>query len=640
MNIGSSFDVVSNGKSKSVIVIPDQALRVEKYAAQELQAHVGLASGVTLPIVGEKNGFGTDANPIYIGACQATAKGGIDLGLLPKNGYVVKVAEDQIVLAGKDEDGDPINDDTKSVGSLLAVYEWLDQNVKAKWLWPGDLGTFVPKSKTISSGPPGTQRGAPKLIHSRLRFTSGGYGKCKWDVFGADKATRYQHETNVWLRRHRFLRTESFEYGHAYEDYWQRFGKEHNEFFALREDGRRAPHDERFDLVQMCVSNEGLHKQIIADWLEQRKRSPDRPWINGCENDRRAEDKPCQCEICLSWDVAGTGPASKNPWLVGSDKERAEGHARNDQSVSDRYAKFWLALQAEGRKHDAKATVLGLAYAGYTDPPFKTKLNDHIIVGIVPPYFFPIDKESKETFRALWDGWENTGARLFLRPNYTLEGYCLPYIYTEQLAEEYRYAQARGMIATDFDSLTGMYGVQGPTLYLLAKLNEGGDESTNEILEEYYSAFGTAREKIKEYFKYWEWVTLKKDRTFDTSHEGGWSVMSHSGDDIYTPEIFKKGSEILSEALEQAAGDTEAISRVEYLKTWLTHAQLAVNVLAAYHAARKDPSNSALRSKQLEEQATLDAFRMQHVDAFSATNLPLLHQLEIWAGWRRPTSEK
>jgi hypothetical protein len=365
------------------------------------------------------------------------------------------------------------------MGTLFAVYDWLDTQMGVRWLWPGELGTVVLRKSTLSCGPTCDVKGSSPFLHTRLRI--GAYlGKKQMDLT-REEFDRFVYDTNVWLRRHRFGRVLDLNYPHAYEAYWRRFGTEHPEYFALRPDGQRAPVSEDTPhLVQMCVSSRGLHKQIITDWL--RARRPDKPWINGAENDRTEKDPSCGCEACRAWDAKDA-----------ESRQRDAGFPRPLAGLhSDRYAKFWLALQAEARKHDPDATVIGYAYSDYLLPPLETSLNDHIVVGIVPTSRFPLSQGGRDDFRNLWNGWAKTGARLYLRPNYFLQGYCLPFIFAKDFAEQFQFAWQHQMVATDFDSLTGMWGVQGPNLYMLGRIHERPDMASDAILSEYYSGFGPA----------------------------------------------------------------------------------------------------------------------------------------------------
>ena len=391
---GDGLDLVRDGQPTSVIVVPRKALPVVRFAAEELQHHVKASTGATLPIREEGDATDHSRGVVFLGGCRA-ADGVAKKGLSP-NGYHIQLHQGNLYLLGDDSDGPvldsrgvkgSLHDNKTRVGTLFAVYEFLDKQLGVRWLWPGRLGEVVPKHRSLRVTA-WNQTYAPKLLHSRLRdyYTQRGPG---WS--SPEAADSYFHEQAIWLRRQRFAQGQDLDYGHAFHDYWKRFGKTHPEFFALRPNGKREP-GRSPHLVQMCVSQPALWKQIVDDW----KSSTDEPrdWINGAENDS-AGDPACNCQNCRAWDVLGT------------------------DSLSDRYARFWLELQRAGSKVSPDATVIGYAYGTYSDPPRSVRLNQRIVVAIVPGFYFPWTDEARERFRAQWRGWtEAAGARAYLRPNY------------------------------------------------------------------------------------------------------------------------------------------------------------------------------------------------------------------------------
>lgn len=642
-----AMDIVTDGQPRAVIVMPNSPSDVVKYAAKELQSHIEKATGVKIAIKRERDTASDQLARIYIGPCAQTEQAGVQTANLPSNAFRTKITDDAVFLAGKDDKGmpedpatrsyeehwsgfvvgDPPLDDGVSMGSLFAVYDWLETQMGVRWLWPDESGTVVPATKNLSAGPVSDKTVERPFLHSRprLNFTP-------WPGEKQAQRDKYIYETSVWLRRQRFSRGVSLEYPHAYESYWNRFGKTHPEFFAQRPDGKREPHSEKTThLVQMCVSNPGLHKQIVEDWLIQRKQRPSLPWINGAENDKAIKDPSCSCPTCSSWDPADS------PLIPNQAERKAAINDTTDKplvSLSDRYAKFWLALQAEGKKHDPNATVISYAYADYTSPPVHTKLNDHIIVGVVPTYAFPVGEADKNDFRKLWDGWAKTGAKLYLRPNYFLTGYCLPYVFAEEFGEEFKYAAKNGMIASDFDSLTGMWGVQGINLYVMGRLNVDPDLSVSSILDEYYAGFGPAAEPVKDYFNYWKAITLKCTKEFRQQVKGGWAAMANGADQIYTPEVFREGRELLEKAKAAASSDQAVLRRLEFIDLSLEHAELSVNALAAFHAQRDQPGDATLKVALEKAKETLDEFRLKHEDLVG--NAGILRKVEMWSGWRKP----
>jgi hypothetical protein len=622
-NSGTCFPIVNKGKATAGIVIPGNPSPVVKYAAEELRWHIHKATGVNLLVISENDLLPGHLKPIYVGPCKEVKRIGIQTSPLNPNAFKIQVTRKAMYLVGKDGVGAPPLDDTTSQGSLFAVYHWLERNVHVKWLWPGELGTVVPKVSTMDSGPVSSTGSEPRLKHARFRMLTG-----DWAGVGGERARQsYVLENNVWLRRHRFVRGLNLDYPHAFNDYWKRFSTSNPDFFAMNSEGRRTPFDQRTELVQLCVSNKNLHKQIIADWTSYR--SPVQNLVNGNENDKRENDQSCHCDSCKAWDSKVVRYAPKNPWLSG-DNTVNNGLAT---VKSDRYAKFYLALQAEAQKIDPNAEVIGLAYADYTEPPVETKLNGRVFIRMVPAFQFPLSEAGKNSFMTLWKGWANTGASLILRPNYTLEGYCLPYIYARQFGEQFKYALNNGLMATDFDSMTGMWGVNGPTLYMIGRLNDSPDLTVDEVLTEYYSGFGKAADAVRSYFDYWAKVTPVRDEGFRKKYPaGGWSAMSVSGQHLYTEPHFSEANKLLAKALELAS-DEESKRRVKFLVIWFNQAKLAVKALNCYDLYKASASD--MHRQELDKaKAALDEYRMSNLSELGLANLPFLNKLEKWAGWR------
>jgi hypothetical protein len=148
-------------------------------------------------------------------------------------------------------------------------------------------------------------------------------------------------------------------------------------------------------------------------------------------------------------------------------------------------------------------------------------------------------------------------------------------------------------------------------------------------LNDYYAGFGPASTQIQKYFSYWESVTAKCDKDF-RAKGGGWGCISWGGDEVFTPETFVTGTELLQDAKTAAAGNAEVSARLEYLDFWLQHASLCMQALAAFHAQRK---NVALKSTFEQAKKAVDDFRDTHPNLI--INVGILKQLEVWSGWRK-----
>ncbi|MFW6156239.1 MAG: DUF4838 domain-containing protein, partial [Armatimonadota bacterium] len=559
--------LVEGGEAQAVVVVPVEATDVERYAAEELVYHVEKATGVTLAIVGEDDVPPEPAGRVLIGDTRAARAAGMDVTDLPLEAAVLRTTGDGLLIAGEDSEGDAISQGTRA-GTLWGVYEVLDRFMGVRWLWPGELGVHVPATDSIVI-PAVDERVPPTMIRRRvrdgLRRPSGDTGLTE------EGFEQYAHAQQVFQRRHRMGRSLPLRYGHAFGRYWERYGDEHPEWFQLLPNGWRGPATPN-SRTSMCVSNPEFHREIIARWKQRREQNPGE-WfnVNGCENDIRGL---CVCEDCIAWD--GPQPDLEDIYPLG---ER--------RMVSDRYARFWLTLQQLAAEEDPDAMVIGYAYTNYYPAPTSDiKLNPNVLVGMCPwpGWWYPRNEREQEWLKEQWAGWAKTGASIFLRPNYFLDSYTMPHIFARQFADEFQHYAENAMVATDFDSLTGQWAAQGTNLYLLHRLHTRADRPVDEVLDEYYSAFGPAAEQVERYFDYWEAYTMSDTERFDrVQQEAGVSRYRNTAafaHVLYPQELFEPAEAILAEAAEAAAGDEVSAARVEYLRRGLRHARMCARLSA------------------------------------------------------------
>ena len=602
--------IVKNGDPQSAIIIPDNTFPVVQQAAKELQYHIREASGAELEIIKESQKSNRFAGYIYLGDCQETANVGINTKKLPPAGFVLKKIKNDLFLAGRDNNG-KIGSHSECTwhGTLWAVYEFLETQMGVRWIWPGKLGEVIPKTKTIQLASL-NKSGTPRFEHTQLIvFGVSREGKFGWT--SQEARDKFLQDQDTWLLRHRMAATQPINHGHAFGNYWKRFGKTHPEYFNLLPNGKRAPlpTDKSGRGVTMCLSQPKLWQQLVNDW---QNKSPRRACINVCENDSPGM---CTCESCRAWDAPDSLFESSNYWGKGILPEnpkifRAEnagltgsstpwnGDALADDapSLSDRYAQFYLAVLKTAQKVDSNAVVAGYAYANYWKAPKQTTLNPNIIISYVPPLWFPYTEKMSRDFRENWDGWKRAGARLMLRPNLTHAGHNMPIFYARRLAADYSYAAKNCMIGSKFDSLLGSWGVQGPTLYVLGRMQEYPEWPVDKMLDEYYSAFGKAKKQVQHYFAWWEeisnavtWEDIR--RYHNEEHGGGHKTYIRITDRLFTPDIMTKGRALLEQAITAAQGDNLAEQRVAYLDKGLQNTELTLATLRAQKRYTRTPNS-------------------------------------------------
>jgi hypothetical protein len=406
------FTVAVAGQPKALLVLAENAEnpQVIKYAAEEFQRVIQKATGAKLVAIpeGELNQQSSQNHGfIFLGPCEAATQAGVDSRQLPANAYLIKSDDRRLFLCGKDGGTDHPRNYHVDMGTLFAVYEFLERQVDVRWLWPGDLGEFVPQRQCVVSGAWNTES-LPRLMQRYWRFEAAlHYGREGWS--SDTNVYNYKVDVYKWLRRHRFMRRHNLDYAEAFREYWERFGDTRPELFNLLPHGSRRPDGERPHHVSMCVSEPRLWQQVVADW--RAKRTEKLPWVNCKPNDTPGK---CLCERCLAWDARTSGEAAvlaARKAFVAGDKD-GWSWPQHLGSLSDRYAKYLLAVQEEANQVAKNATVISYAYANYRRPPVATKLNDRVVIALASSLFFPYTEETSREFRSDWDGWSATGAQV------------------------------------------------------------------------------------------------------------------------------------------------------------------------------------------------------------------------------------
>jgi hypothetical protein len=132
-----NIELVKNGETNVILILPDKSAPDEKLAADELSEYFEKISGVKIKTA--KNAeLPEGLIPIKIGLslCPDAAEIVKTVGSDPAS-FMLKVQKDGIWLAGLSPEG-----------TLFAAYELLEQ-LGVGWYMPGELGTVIPSAKTI-----------------------------------------------------------------------------------------------------------------------------------------------------------------------------------------------------------------------------------------------------------------------------------------------------------------------------------------------------------------------------------------------------------------------------------------------------------------------------------------------------------
>jgi hypothetical protein len=649
-----AVEIVKNGKAAAEIALPEKPVSSVKFAAEELQKHIRLMSGVQLPLTVEKAPRRLP-NRIHVGYGAAPRS-------RERHAWRVKATAADLYLNGNDKEVSQYNlacpERTfvgwcvAGSGSLLSVYDFLDRELQFRWLRPGDGGIFCKRSENISVKP-FDRESAPRLMTATFSYAKIGSANLWHDK---KFAVHHSLQTKLWSIRHRFVNCNWFHTGHAFGDWWKRYGKKHPEYFSLLHDGTRRPlkGDKRGIYITMCVSSPALMKQMVENYKQgygPKGKFKEKDFISICENDTPGM---CTCKGCRAWDMPEFDPSGADYWAkkltptrgarfsgFGVDEGGSYSYTKN--SLSDRYARFWLETQKALSKINPKVTVMGYAYLNTVLPPRHVKLHSKIMVGYVGTPFFPLTREKMAQTRKEWDGWAKTGCVMQFRPNTTWSGGVYPLQYWRPLAAEYRrILQKPETKMAHFDTFRGEYANMGPMWYVLARLTARPDLTVEEVADEYFGSFGKAGPVIREYFDFWEKLSdsVTEEDVKKIRKELGWGINVWNNWDIcvklFTPAHFAQGAKILKKA-EQIAATKWEKENVRFFQLGLEHARLA-EITAEAHFKRAHNNTPANQADFDKKYKTLLEFRKRHERSW-ISNMGHLTAKEA-GGFRRSVLKK
>lgn len=587
--IAEPLILVEGGQAKASIVVADDACSLIQKAAEELRHHIERASGAELPIVtaSSPEGQADVSARILVGFGPE-----IDADALKPEEYVIKTVGNTLCIVGERQSREP-----KAI--LYGVYYFLDHELGVRWLWPGELGTYVPEHSTIAIEPLDI-RSRPTLEKRQLRLDVGRRHKVEGvPQLLDDKAARLlEREARQWLDRHMMGGRSSFGFGHAFGKWWDRYHEDHPDYFAVPPEGVKqpSPHAER---VKLCVSNPAVADQIIEEW-----RAAGRPdnW-NVCPNDSR---RFCTCDKCRALD----GFPNQSPEMVWNSSSAI---------LTGRYLDLWNRLLPRMRAENPNVTLSSYAYSNYREPLEGMRVEEGLVLGFVDTYH-AYDQ---------WRAWHDAGAKLFLRPNWWHTGAVAPINPLHAMGDYFKFAYENSMLGFDFDSLMGYWGTQGPCYYLIARLSVRPDLTVDQVIDEYCSAFGGAKSHIKRYIRYWEDYTtqcVSSPSSGDASEQEEKNLLDKAREEhdlgtfgsrvwwrslpfLYSDDITTPAFQILDDAQRSAQNEDAMVQeRIRFLRDGLVHLERTRDVIfVAYDETRPSTVSKKDAAKRIMELQELRA---------------------------------
>lgn len=529
----SPLTLIKNGELKFKIVTRQNPDEIAKYAAEELAAHIKLATGKKTEIVTDTFYSGPG---IYVGENVISKKYGVTPSMLPAENWVVARVGDAIIISGGENPGTTrgniISRSKYPLGTLSAAYEFLERFLNVRWYWPGKNGIVVPKCDNLSIRRC-FETGCPAYKNRSL-------------FYDIPSNTPDVNVTDIliWQRRIRIGGSLGDPIGmHSFWNLHKKYSGTNPEYFALQEDGTRKVSDEAG--IHLCMSNPDTVKAAAEEVMEYfRQKNSDNFYsvMPGDSNDLYF----CRCQECLKKVVTGK-PGGKNSNLIW-------GFVNKVAAI--------VAKEFPGRY------VKCCAYSDYQRRP-DFPLMSNIAVTLCYPPVPQGSNDYKIAWRKLIDEWGATGATLFIweywnRARSMPGSFGIPTIFPRQLKEIYlldrNQVTGRVIELANVEALTGTH-IKGWTnwifdvqnLYVAARLMWDSNADVEQILEEYYPGFyGPAAGVMRQFYDEMELAWTNSLFLQEGDRQWNWEVCWKK---VYTPEFVDRMLGLLQDGVELTTSD-------------------------------------------------------------------------------------
>lgn len=540
--------LVEEGQAAATIVVADKPTRAAQLAAYELQYHVRLITGATLPIVTSIDDV--QGLPVCVGDSAMARTHGYpdkDWKFLE---YAILFETDAVILAGHDaEDYGELKYNTENglagrrtlppimdpQGTAHAVYHFLEDYCGVRWWNATEFGTEYPTTTTLEIEERDIRR-QPSFLYRDWGGGHTGWPNIASQCFWNDRTLEFEqflktayprawsyhlahdksasqlqderprllfanhqlwfriHQTEgIWLRRMRFGGSERFKANHSISPFFARFWNEgdpaHPDWFAQGFEGK--PH-------QLCYTNEEVVQQMAQDA---------RDFFDGKFDHRTARSFKaipgsdyfpvvpadgggfCKCPEC---------EALKNP----SEKS---GHFANGW-LSDYWFQFVNRVAREVKKTHPDKFISTLSYASYAKTPSFAP-EDNIAVQVCMGVRFATENPTEGHEWEILRDWVQKlpSQRVLLWLYYTFP--------KERAGDGSRWHVFPGFFMHDIGSIFKEYhrlGCRGAffngwgedvNTYITLKMLNHADTDVDAVLDEFYTDYyGPAAEPMRQLY--------------------------------------------------------------------------------------------------------------------------------------------
>lgn len=474
----------ASGRAPLPVVVPDAASPAEMDAAQELQRYLERICGRPVALKREGDLYGGAG--LFVGRTRAARLASAPPAGLPDESWTIDASGDRVLLCG-----------VSDMSTKFAVYDLLERHAGVRWFLPTDLFESVPAQARLAV-PERREVRTPFLRPRAFGYIWHG-AKCSWvgekdPQFGCDR----------WAVRNRLsVDGRGCPQYHSHHLYAvivpSRYGKEHPEYFPLRDGRRFIPPDDGYQDWQPCLSNPEVRRLFIEDAKRYFATHPDKEkeWYSLGINDGGGW---CECDACRALDVPG------RTWRTGP-------------VMSDRYYDFVNAVATEVGKEYPDRTLGLIAYWSVEAPPERIeRLPPNVAVFITQDAAQYHDEAYLKDDLNFTRRWLKVANGRVYRYDYTSLGWMVPRYYPHQMARDFRRVHRQRLLLGYYTEDVPVWGGSGPMHYVLAHCLSDPHVDVDALLDDFFRRmFPGARRPMQAYFGLLEkaWATRRPGRWFE-----------------------------------------------------------------------------------------------------------------------------
>ncbi|OGV50560.1 MAG: hypothetical protein A2017_20505 [Lentisphaerae bacterium GWF2_44_16] len=442
--------LASKGRAEAVIVIPPKAPPPVAFAGEEIKYYLDKMTKGNFKIVHEP----PPETPAIILGEEFALEAGIKPEKIKRDGYAIKTIGNKIYIAGKDDDTEKskilfmLKDKSRQEieqkpderflffgmpswdferGTLYGAYDFLER-LGVRWFFPGDMGEIVNEKQNLTI-PPISIIEEPFFdlrVDGNIIFpTSASIKKHKINLDEYGELGWNAQNQKLWLIRNReSSKWMAFNHRPIRQQWPQRFGNSHPQYFALLKNGERAL------TARQCYLNY-TSEEMLTETLKDMD-----AFFSGKNPEARGIKSNEKFKYSNGWEpnvaYGNTFSLLPNDGLKVDQSPESQKFIREDKPLYFRHTNYiWQFINKaakELKKNHPEKFITCIAYQSYCevpDPDVVAKLPDNVIVGMAALSgasrinTFMRDKE-RERFIELLDRWTKISNTPFLFWDYWL----------------------------------------------------------------------------------------------------------------------------------------------------------------------------------------------------------------------------